>query len=164
MRRTLRRPLAWATGVLVLGLAPSGALAISQTGQVSVGLLTLITAFEDNAMSFGTITPPVAGGKVVLSTGGTITPAAGFFFAGTPAAGVFTAHSIANFPAAVSFSTGDTVNGPGTPMALGTFTNNAAANFDGSGNLTFKVGATLTVNANQAPGSYAGTYTVTVNF
>lgn len=158
------RPLASAIAILALGLAPSGALAVSQTGHASAGILTLITVAEDNGMSFGTVRPPVAGGQVVLSTSGTIGPAPGFFFAGTPTAGAFNAHGLAGFPAVVTFSTGNTLTGPGAAMALGNFTNNAAANFDSSGNLNFKVGATLTINANQAPGSYAGTYTVTVNF
>jgi hypothetical protein len=156
--------VALALAISALGLAPGGAFAVSQTGHVSAGIWALITVTENNGMSFGTIKPPVAGGNVVLSTAGTISPAPGFFFAGTPTAGAFNAHGLAHFPAVVSFSTGDTLTGPGTAMALGKFTSNAAANFDGKGNLNFNVGATLTINANQAPGNYAGTYTVTVNF
>ncbi len=34
----------------------------------------------------------------------------------------------------------------------------------GTGTLTFNVGATLTVKASQAPGTYTGTFPVTVNY
>ena len=115
-------------------------------------------------MNFASISAPAAGGNVVLAPAGTIGPVAGFVFVGTPAAGVFGATGSNNSPAVISFSTGDTLTGPGAAMALGTFTTNPASptTFDNTGNLTINVGATLTVGANQVAGAYTGTYTITV--
>ena len=58
------------------------------------------------------------------------------------------------------------MTGPGTAMALGNFTHDAGGSpaFDGSGDLSFNVGADLTVNASQAAGEYSGSYSVTVDY
>jgi Mat/Ecp fimbriae major subunit len=158
------RALAVASAIVALGLGAHQALAGNVTAHASATILQQIVVTENTQMNFATIAPPPAGGNVVLSTSGTITPAAGFVFLGAPAAGAFTATGAASQPAVVTFSTGDTLTGPGTAMPLGTYTQNAPATFNAAGNLTFNVGATLTVNANQTAGAYSGTYTVTVNY
>jgi Mat/Ecp fimbriae major subunit len=158
------RALALTTAIAAFGAASHEALATSQTGHASATILQAITVTENTQMNFASISAPAAGGNVVLAPAGTIGPVAGFVFVGTPAAGVFGATGSANSPAVISFSSGDTLTGPGAAMALGTFTTNPASPtvFDGSGNLTINVGATLTVGANQVAGAYSGTYTITV--
>jgi hypothetical protein len=160
------RSLALAAVAAVVGLGSHQALAASGAGTASATILSQISVTQTTPMAFGTIAPNSAGGSLVLSaTTGTIAPVAGFVFSGSPAAGSFSVTGAVGQPVVVSYSSGDTLTGPGTAMPLGTFTNNAVpATFPAGGNFTLNVGATLTVNANQAPGPYAGNYTVTVNY
>jgi uncharacterized protein DUF4402 len=125
-----------------------------------------ITLTENTALSFGTIGVVAGGGTVTLGTSGSRTAPAGFFLSGATAAGQFTASatsSAKNCAVVVSFTAGS-LTGPGNAMTINNFTNNAGASptLNASGNLTFKVGADLIIGANQAGGSYSGTYTVTV--
>ena len=53
---------------------------------------------------------------------------------------------------------------PGMTMTVDTFVTNPAAGGTFSDTTPLTVGATLHVNANQDPGSYSGTYDLTVNF
>src|SRR6185437_374444 len=151
-------------GALVLGLASQSALAASQTTKASATILQWIAVAESTPMSLASVAPPATGGTVMLTTAGTINSTNGFVVRGTPVAGEFTAHGIPNFPAIVTISNGDAVTGPGRPMPLAVYPSNARATFNSAGELHFSVGARLTVNPNQAPGAYSGTYAVTVNF
>jgi Mat/Ecp fimbriae major subunit len=153
------------TALLALAGISEQAVAGSMTGHAAVAIGQFIAIVENKSMNFGFIAPPAAGGNVVLSTSGTITGPGGFVFVGAHNAGSFTASSFAGFPAVVTFGGNTTLSDTsGHTMALGNFTNDAAGNFDGAGSLVFDVGATLTVGANQAAGSYSGTYVVTVNW
>ena len=60
-------------------------------------------------------------------------------------------------------TTGSVSNGTGGTM---NFSTDAAATgtLDATGETTFSVGGTLTVGANQAAGSYTGSYTATVTY
>jgi hypothetical protein len=51
-------------------------------------------------------------------------------------------------------------------MALNGFTSSPAATgmLPGGGTLAISVGATMTVGNQQAPGSYSGTFNVTINY
>jgi hypothetical protein len=160
------RRLSLALGAVIVGLlSPRTALPASQTGHAAVAIGEFIAIVENKQIDFASMVPTAAGGAVVLSTAGGLAAPGGFVMIGTPTAGAFTASSFAGFPAVVTFGASTTLSdGAGHTMALGSFTSNAPANFNGSGSLPFNVGATLTVGANQAPGTYTGTYTVTVNW
>ncbi|MGB9082212.1 MAG: DUF4402 domain-containing protein, partial [Desulfuromonadaceae bacterium] len=56
--------------------------------------------------------------------------------------------------------------GPGAAMAVGSFTSNptSAGTLNSGGTGTIAVGATLTVGSNQVPGSYSGSFSVTVTY
>ena len=165
MTKALARSVVLGAATIALSLVSPAALAAGQTGHAAAAIGEFITIVENKQIDFASMLPTAAGGNVVVSTNGVITAPGGFVLVGTPSAGSFTSQSFAGFPAVVTF--GGSVllaDGAGHTMTLGTFTNNAPANFDGGGNLPFKVGATLTVGANQAPGHYIGTYTVTVNW
>jgi Domain of unknown function (DUF4402) len=141
--------------------APSGTTA---TGRASATILQAIVVVETAPMSFAAVAPPPGGGTIVLTPAGTISSPGGFAFRGTPVPGAFHARGAPNYPASVSLSTGNLVTGPGPAMRLAAFTGNVAPTFDGAADLTFAVGAALTINPNQAPGQYTGTYAVTVNY
>lgn len=162
------------TKILALGTIVGGSVfglsqyaeAADATGNATAIIRAAITLVEDTAMDFATITPDPTGDTVSLTAAGAISAAGSSDLSGTPAAGGFTATGSASEAVTISFSSGDTLTGPGTAMALGNFSHDAGGTpaFDGSGDLNFDVGADLTVNAAQAAGTYNGTYTVTVDY
>jgi hypothetical protein len=154
----------FAAGVLAIGLAAPTASAIAATGRATAAVVQAIVVTETAPMSFAAVTPPPAGGMIVLTPAGTLSGSSGFVFYGTPSPAAFHAHGAANYPASVSISTGNVVTGPGPAMQLATFAGTTPANFDKAANLKFAIGATLTINPNQAPGAYTGTFAVTVNY
>lgn len=157
----------------LIGMTALGALAGAQqanatdeTGNASVDIIAPITVNEDTAMDFASIVADAAGDSVVLTAAGSISATGDSTFTGTPAAGVFDVTGEPSTNVTITFSTGNTLTGPGTAMPIGTFTHNAGGSpaLSGGGLLTFNVGATLTVGATQTEGAYAGTYTVTVDY
>lgn len=155
-------------GMTAIGVAAGApqANAADVTGNASATIQTPIALSEDTAMNFATIIADTSGDVVTLTPAGSISAANTSTFSGTAAAGAFSATGGANAAVSISFSTGDTLTGPGTAMPLGTFTTDAGGSpaFDGSGDLAFNVGADLTINAAQTAGAYSGTYTLTVNY
>ena len=147
-------------------LLPSAARAATATGHASVTIVPALAVSETAPMDFGTVGVTKAGGSVVLSPNGTRSGPATYSFDGSARPGQFTVTGTPNAAIAISFSSGDAVTGPGPAMALGSFTHNAghAPALNSAGNLSLAVGATVTVGAAQPYGSYAGTYSVTVNY
>lgn len=156
-----------AAGFAGLGVAAmaSSALATDQTGNASAQIQQAISITEDTAMDFGTVAVDGSGGTVTISAAGAVSGPAGYTFSGSPAAGTFTASGDASTAVTISFTNGS-LTGPGDAMTLNNFTHDAGGtpSTDGTGDLTFNVGADLVVNAAQASGAYSGTYTVTVNY
>ncbi|WP_157230838.1 DUF4402 domain-containing protein [Kiloniella laminariae] len=149
------------TGVV----ASTGTMAADGTGNASAQIQQAISITEDTAMDFGNTAVDASGGTVTISTAGAVSGPAGYTFSGSPAAGAFTASGDASTAVTISFTNGS-LTGPGTAMTLNNFTHDAGGTptTDGSGDLAFNVGGDLVVNAAQASGAYAGTYTVTVNY
>lgn len=157
----------------LLGVASVGVIATATqvqaedvTGNASATIQQAIVLTEDTAMDFATILADPAGDTVTLDTSDGVTSTGASTFSGTPASGVFSATGTPNAAVTISFSSGDTLTGPGAAMALGTFTTDAGGTpaFDASGDLSFNVGANLGVNASQVGGDYTGTYTLTVDY
>lgn len=157
----------------LLGMTSLGIFAFSYqvdaanvTGNASATINQAIVLTEDTAMDFATIVADVAGDTITLTPAGAISGTGSSIFSGTRAAGAFSATGTPSAAVTISFSAGDTLTGPGAAMALGTFTNDAGGTpaFDGTGNLSFNVGADLTINASQVGGAYSGTYTLTVDY
>jgi len=112
----------------------------------------------------GTVTVDPAGARtsigVILITGGTVA-AASFNMTTTP--------YNCNGRALATVTVGPTatlnnISTPGMTMTVDTFVTNPATGGAFSDTTPLTVGATLHVNANQDPGSYEGTYDVTVTF
>jgi Mat/Ecp fimbriae major subunit len=154
------------TATAAAALLPSAALAATATGHASVTIVSAVAVSETTPMDFGTVGVTRAGGTVVLSPNGTRSGPANYNFDGSARPGEFTVTGTPNAAIAISFSAGDAVTGPGPAMALGSFTHNAgrAPALNSAGNLSLAVGASVTVGQAQPYGSYAGTYTVTVNY
>ncbi len=103
-------------------------------------------------------TRTIAAGNVALFNQGSDHQAASFKTMGTPGAAYYLV-----LPADGSVS----LTGPSgsTPMTIEGFIHSATGTLDAStGEETFNVGGTLNVGANQAPGQYTGTFTVTAAY
>ncbi len=122
-------------------------------------------------LQFGKIIAAPTAGQVAIQTNGSRTIAAGnvaLFNQGSD-------HQAASFktigsPGAVyslSFSASVSLTGPSgsDPMTIEGFVHSANGILDAAtGEETFNVGGTLNVGANQAPGQYTGTFTVTAAY
>lgn len=144
----------------------SQAHATDETADASVVIQTPITISEDVSLDFATIQRDVAGETVTLapSTAALSSTGAGVF-SGVASDATFTASGDPSTAVTITYTPG-TLTGPGTAMAVNNFADDAGVTptTNGSGDLTFNVGADLVINAAQASGSYAGTYTVSVNY
>lgn len=152
--------------ISAIAFTTTQAHATDATGNASAEIQNPIVISEDTAMDFATIVADPTGDTITLSTAGAVSAANASTFSGTPAAGAFSLTGTPSASVAISFSSGDVLSGPGADMSLDSFATDAGGSpaFDGSGNLSFNVGADLGVNASQVGGSYAGTYTVTVDY
>ena len=156
------------TGTLPLqlrdGLGGQARTALVVTLQVALAPLTMA---KDADMAFGNVMTGFSPGAVVLAPSGTaaasggVTVAAGAGPAGFSVTGSPQAHFSIALPA------GAVLSGPaGRTLQVTGFTSSAGSDpqLDATGNLHVKVGATLQVPALQAPGTYAGSFTVSVAY
>jgi hypothetical protein len=109
----------------------------------------------------GTITITPAGarsktGTIVLVSGGTVSAATYTLTEG--GAGKSLRWTTILLPTTVTLTSG------ASTMTVSTFTSDPATTVLGTGRTDVKVGARLTVAANQAPGNYTGSFSVTVNY
>jgi hypothetical protein len=125
-------------------------------------------SFVTNAqLVFGRFVPGSSPGSVTVPASGTRTGSGVTLLSGAwnPASFTIADSSAKNHAVTITFSsTGLTSNGH--TMTLTNFTTSPAGTpkLSSSGTLTFLVGATLNVGANQPQGNYSGNLTVTVNY
>jgi hypothetical protein len=163
--------------LLVLALAVVGfttaanAQTATATAAVTANIITPISIAKGADMTFGNIVANSSGGTVVIATDGTRS-ATGLSLptvAGTVAAAEFTVTGQdgltydLTLPTTYDITTGSA--GANETMTLSAFLSNATNTLTG-GTETFKVGATLTVAANQVSGIYtnAAGFSVSVNY
>ncbi|MDE2596741.1 MAG: DUF4402 domain-containing protein [Sphingomonadales bacterium] len=166
--------------------------AVTTTGTARATIVAPLTLVKSSDMSFGRIAASAVAGTVTVDgqtnacvvTGGVLETS-------SCQAAVFTGMGTKNMNARISLTAVNNLTGPGTAMALTnvflyndatiSFAGNPNANGKGvgltqgngnqrysiisnSGVFTLKLGGTLNVNANQAPGVYTGSITVTVQY
>lgn len=172
-----------ACGLLGAALCvPVAAQANSFTADVQVGLIEPLTITKLSDLDFGDLVV-TTGGTVVLSPTDTATCTAtgGVIHAGECEAATFAGIGVTGQRVRVRRPPGQqiTLNGPGTDMTVtnitilsdGTLTPSqsnpvwerfliAAAD----GTFFFRVGGTLNVNPNQAPGIYTGTFDIRLDY
>ena len=170
--KTINKKLALVAGITLAsaGLYSASLTAATVTGNASANVLTpLAIANGINAMSFGDVAgDATAATTVLLTTAGATSSADGASVAGAPTAGDFNVTGEGTLAYTITLpADGDVVlsNVAGPDMSVDGF----ADSLGGTGALSggaqsFTVGATLTINANQAAALYTGTYDVTVNY
>ncbi|WP_228242560.1 DUF4402 domain-containing protein [Porphyrobacter sp. GA68] len=143
--------------------APGDSSTAQGTATAQIVAPITLTHVSGAALSFGTLTAGTGGTATVSvgsvrTVGGDVSGITGV----APAADAFTVTGDANRSFSITTAGGTVANG-GNSMA---FTTTAAATgaLSASGTASFRVGGTLTVGNNQAPGSYTGTYNATVSY
>jgi hypothetical protein len=172
-----RAMLASALALLSVNAAP--AFADTASGESRVAIVTPLSFFITDQMSFGTIFSGTTPSTVVLAPNGTRTVTAGnaVLAGNSEQAAVFAGQG--SFNQRIDISVGsNTINltGPGAPMQVDTWvvgtnptvqltTSPLRFRIRGaSGVYQFPLGATLQVGANQAPGVYTGNFTINLEY
>ncbi len=165
-----------AAGALLTGsLGSVAACAADETGQSDAKILSMAGLVNLDDLAFGSLIPGASGGSVTINpangaraTTGSVVGAASTYH---PAR--FRANGSPNVLALIALPTSATItnqNGPGT-MTVNNFNVDGAAqilfvglavNLGPTGVRDLDFGARLNVGANQEPGSYEGTFNVTV--
>lgn len=116
-------------------------------------------------LSFGSFVAG-GGGTVIVSPAGagSVTGDVVFVTESANTADSFTVSGDAGRSFSIAASGGSVDTTGGDTMAFTTTVSAASGTLDASGNGTFKVGGTLTVAADQAPGDYTGEYEATVAY
>lgn len=170
----------FALGAAVLAAA-TPARADTENVDSQVAVVTPGSFFKVDDLDFGTIVAGTTTGTVTISPAGARTAAGGVTLWGNshhPALFAGMKPTQPNRPVRLRVGANSIqVTGPGAPMTVSLFranTNPAQVlttvprNFQVqqsvNGAFALYVGATLTVNANQAPGAYSGTWELTLDF
>lgn len=147
-------------------------------GQAEAIVLRPLSFFKVNDLNFGDIIPSATAGTVTLEPDGSRSRTGGVTLAGNGGEPARFA-GLGSLNREVNISLGSNtiwLTGPGVRMRARTFeigsTPTAILSTSPTrfritsplGNYNFPVGATLEVGANQAPGDYSGTFTVTLNY
>ena len=147
-----------------IGRAALGAVLLSLPWTLSAGAVGIT---NDVALSFGTlISGPTAGTVTVTSAGATTTTGGVTAFGGGSVPASFTitiAQGNPNYTILLPLSAN--LTGTGGPMVVDSFEStpgNGGHIRPPTGFQSMTVGATLHVAANQAPGTYSGTFAITV--
>lgn len=140
----------------------------TQSANINALINNPIVLAKTADLDFGSITPSVAATTVIIDPAGTVNGAStAIGLGGAPGAAGFTVSGLALQSYAVTLPADGTIvlTGPGTDMAVDTFTDDATLAISaGGGPDAFGVGATLTVGANQTAGAYTGSFNVTVSY
>jgi hypothetical protein len=157
--------------LLTMGMAALGSSAVhadSINANATATVIVPITITESQALDFGALAAGT-GGTVTISTAGARSATGAVVLSSMDVGqnGIFDVAGQANYTYAITLPTVDqTLISGANSMVVNAFTSNPAGTgtLDGAGAQTINVGATLTVSSGQAPGSYAGTYPIAVEY
>lgn len=165
----LTRAWAWP---LMAALAPflvaTPAAASTQNGEAQAVVLRPLSLVATEELDFGNIVRGATAGTVTINaTSNARTATGGVTLAGgSPHAAGFQTLGLFNTLFLISVPSGTTTlsNGSGASMTVTDWTQdgNATRFFPSGGVVNIRVGGQLNVGANQAPGNYTGTFSLTV--
>jgi hypothetical protein len=149
---------------LVLACACFSCLAFGSTRAEAQSIV------NGSGLSFGAFLAG-SGGTVAVGTSNNRSKSGGVFLlsqGGSAASAQFTVSGTPGAAYAISLPANGTValTGPGADMALNGFVSSPSPGgiLSGGGNQLLSIGATLSVGSNQTPGSYSGSFNVTVTY
>jgi Mat/Ecp fimbriae major subunit len=164
--RQFRRAFTLAPIAALLSLAATAADAApaNSSGTARTRILRQIVVTKTSDLDFGILVPAATASTVVISTAGVRTCGAGVTCTGSFAPAAFT---ILGTSGVVATITGDNsvtlTNGTGGTMAAA-LTRSAATVTLAATASTVQVGGTLSMAANQAEGTYSGTFNIVVDY
>jgi len=178
--KSILRTAAAGVAIASFGIASAASAATTDSAEVTAEILTALSVDVDpldDTLNFGTI----ADGGIAGPTNLTVDTAdalvacpALLVCGGTTASPTFNITGLANAVVDISFvNATETLNHTGVPpvgmlstLQAGSFVDSEAGQvtLDGSGEASFTVGGTLTVDTNQAPGVYVGSVSVEVAY
>lgn len=140
----------------------------STTANATARIITPISITKSTDLNFGDVVPTASSGTVVVTPAGarSATGGATLGSSSSVSAASFTVAGQANAAYTVTLPSSATITSGANSMTVNTFTSTPS----GTGNLgagasqTLSVGATLQVGANQAIGTYTGTFSVSVAY
>jgi Mat/Ecp fimbriae major subunit len=143
-------------------MAPA-AHAATATGDSEATVLQSLSVSKGVALNFGKIVAGSAASTVELTVAGSRNCGVGLTCLGNAALGDFTLTGYAGQGVSVSTDGSATLTSGSNSMTTTLVPSAATLTLTG-GTAILKIGGTLSVGANQAPGVYTGTYNVTVNY
>ncbi len=163
---------AFALGAAAIG--GSAAAANTDTATATTTVVTPIAVVKSADLAFGNIASGASAGTVKVDTNGTRSVTGGVTAAGgTATAAKFDVTGQSGLIYDITYSSGVTLTGPGTAMALTQISDlsgaGGASSLVASGTLTggaqsIYIGGTLAVGASQTAGAYTANITATVNY
>lgn len=158
--KTMKKSILLVVVLLAFAAVASAQVVTSTTATATiVGPLVVVKTAD---LAFGKIAP--GAGAVTVTPAAVRSTTGPLLMGGLVTAASFNVTGDNSAAYAITFSTGNTLTGPGAPMPLGTFIENATNTLSVTGAETFQVGATLTVGAAQVVGAYTGTFDVIVAY
>ncbi len=138
----------------------------SDTANVTITVAAPISISSSGDMDFGTMVPTGTAGTVTVTPAGARSAVNVDLLGGVPSAASFDVTGDGNENYSITLPSSATLTSGGNTMTVDTFTHDAGASpkLPVGGSETFNVGATLSVGAAQAAGTYSGTFSVTVNY
>jgi hypothetical protein len=157
------------------------ARAETEATDAQVAIVTRGEFFKVEDLHFGVVIPSLLPGVVTVAPSGTRTATGGVTLVGNlHHAAEFAGRRPGNNNNPMQLSVGSNsilLTGPGTPMlvtlfrgntnpgqVLSTIPRNFQVQGQSNGSFELRVGATLNVNGNQAPGTYTGNWSLTLEF
>lgn len=152
-------------GATVVAMASTGANAATQTATAEVDIIAAVQLAQNDGLDLGVVASSAVAGTVALPTSSnTRTCSAGVTCVGTALRGRFTVSGATSgyvvaisVPASTTLASGANSMNLALSPSITTFTSTGAAE-------VFFVGGTLSVGANQAAGTYTGTYAVSADY
>lgn len=153
-------------GAAVAAMVSTSANAATQTATAEVDIIAAVTLTQDAGLDFGVVATSAVAGTVIMPTGtDTRTCSAGVTCAtGTARRAQFTvSNATSGYLVNIAVPTSTTLNFSGNVMNLSLVPSMTSFTSTGADQV-FYVGGTLSVGANQAAGTYTGTYSVSADY
>jgi hypothetical protein len=149
-----------------------------EQGNAEITIVRPLSFVIDDNLDFGRLIPATVAGVVTMAPNGTRTATNGIVLVGAGhKAASFAGQGTFNQRVDISIGANSIfITGPGAPMRVRTFVigstptaviTTAPSRFRiaaANGIFSFPIGATLEVGANQAAGTYSGTWSITLNY
>jgi hypothetical protein len=176
--KTARLLTGSAAGIMAMLAVASPARAETKPADAQIAVVRPLEFIRVENLDFGRVIRSSTAGTVTIAPDGTRTKTGGVILIGTGAqAAEFAGMGSNNQRVDVSLGANQIfVTGPGAPMRVHTFVIGSTPTAiltttprrfrinSPTGIFIFPVGATLDVGANQTPGTYNGTWTITLNY